>query len=409
MMPTYTVTELNGHVKQRLSSDPELNKVWVQGEISNLTRHSSGHYYFTIKDEKSQLNCVSFRSVNAKIRFEPEKAMKVLVFGSIDVYTVRGQYQLIVQDMRPDGIGELYKAYEQLKKKLALEGLFSDTHKRPIPPYPKKIGVVTSPTGAAIHDIINVIERRYPASILLCPAIVQGEHSAPSIVKAIEMLNTTNVDVLIVGRGGGSLEDLWSFNEESVARAIFNSTKPVISAVGHETDFTIADLTADLRAPTPSAAAELVVPDKTEILSHLRSARIRMNNAIRYNMLNKKKKLEHLQMEKQHEILLNRLQHNTQHLDELTSRLIFLIRTNIGNKNNELKVSVGRLNAISPLNTIQRGYSIALKDGQRTTIRSIRDIEEKETFDLVLKDGFLECIAENKREDGLSRFLETKE
>ncbi len=408
-MPTYTVTQLNGHVKDRLSSDPELNMLWVQGEISNLTKHSSGHYYFTIKDEKSQLNCVSFRSVNAKIRFEPEKTMKVLVFGSIDVYTVRGQYQLIVQDMRPDGIGELYKAYEQLKKKLALEGLFSNTHKRPIPAYPKKIGVVTSPTGAAIHDIINVIKRRYPASILLCPAIVQGENSAPDIVKAIEMLNKTDVDVLIVGRGGGSLEDLWSFNEESVARAIFNSTKPVISAVGHETDFTIADLTADLRAPTPSAAAELVVPDRAEILAHLRSARIRMNNAIRYNVLDKKKVLENLQIEKQHEILLNRLHHNIQHLDELTSRLTFLTRSNIGNMNNDLKVNIGRLNAISPLNTIQRGYSIALKDGQKTTIRSIRDVKEQEPFDLILKDGILECITKSKKEDGITGLFKIKD
>ncbi|MCD4800938.1 MAG: exodeoxyribonuclease VII large subunit, partial [Methanococcoides sp.] len=261
-MPAYTVTELNNLIKNTLTNNPKLNQIWVQGEISNLTKHSSGHYYFTVKDGKSQISCVSFKSVNRNLRFELESSMKVLVFGSVDVYVVRGQYQLYVQDIRPDGVGELYKAYEQLKNKLEKEGIFSDVHKIPIPEYPLRVGVVTSPTGAAIHDILNVIGRRYPVNILLSPTIVQGERSAESIVRSIELLNQTDVDVIIVGRGGGSLEDLWAFNEEVVARAIFNSEKPIVSAVGHETDFTIADFTADMRAPTPSAAAELVVPDQ---------------------------------------------------------------------------------------------------------------------------------------------------
>ncbi|WP_445474939.1 exodeoxyribonuclease VII large subunit [Methanococcoides methylutens] len=398
-MPAYTVTELNNFIKNILTTEPNLNQIWVQGEISNLTKHGSGHYYFTIKDEKSQISCVSFRSVNRALRFEPEKNMKVLVFGSVDVYTIRGQYQLRVMDMRPDGIGELYKAYEQLKERLEKEGLFSDIHKQTIPKFPKKIGVATSATGAAIHDILNVIGRRYPVDILLSPTIVQGEKSAGSIVHSIEMLNRTDVDVIIVGRGGGSLEDLWSFNEEAVARAIFNSEKPIVSAVGHETDFTISDFTADLRAPTPSAAAELVVPDQKEVKRHLMNLAMRMESEMRHLMSERKKHLEHLQEKIEPEHFRDMLRQDYQHLDELTSKLTTSIGRIVDNKASELRLHASRLNSVSPLNTIGRGYSIAVSPDSRRIITNVADVKGKDEVDVIISDGILECNIKNIRYD----------
>ncbi|SES62549.1 Exodeoxyribonuclease VII large subunit [Methanococcoides vulcani] len=398
-MPAYTVTELNNFIKNILTTDPNLNNVWVQGEISNLTKHGSGHYYFTIKDKKSQISCVSFRSVNRTLRFEPEKNMKVLVFGSVDVYTIRGQYQLRVMDMRPDGIGELYKAYEQLKERLEKEGLFSDIHKQTIPKFPKKIGVATSATGAAIHDILNVIGRRYPVDILLSPTIVQGEKSAESIVHSIELLNRTDVDVIIVGRGGGSLEDLWSFNEEAVARAIFNSEKPIVSAVGHETDYTISDFTSDLRAPTPSAAAELVVPDQKEVKRHLTNLSMRMESEMRHLMSERKKHLEHLREKIEPEHFRDMLRQDYQHLDELTSKLTTSIGRIVDNKASELRLQASRLNSVSPLNTMGRGYSIAVSPDSRRIITNVADVKEKDGVDVIVSDGILECNVKSIRDD----------
>ncbi|MEL4306193.1 exodeoxyribonuclease VII large subunit [Methanococcoides sp. LMO-2] len=398
-MPAYTVTELNNFIKNILTTDPKLNNIWVQGEISNLTKHSSGHYYFTIKDEKSQVSCVSFRSVNRTLRFEPERNMKVLVFGSIDVYTIRGQYQLRVLDMRPDGIGELYKAYEQLKERLEKEGLFAPIHKQSIPKFPKKIGVATSPTGAAIHDILNVIGRRYPVDILLSPTIVQGEKSAESIVRSIELLNRTEVDVIIVGRGGGSLEDLWSFNEEAVARAIFNSEKPIVSAVGHETDFTISDFTADLRAPTPSAAAELVVPDKKEVKRHISNLSVRMESEIGHMISERKRHLEHLREKIEPEHFRDMLRQDYQHLDELTSKLSASIERIVENKTAELRLHASRLNSVSPLNTIGRGYSITISPDNRKIVTEVADVKEEDEVDVVVTDGILECNVRKIRSD----------
>ncbi|WP_440953281.1 exodeoxyribonuclease VII large subunit [Methanococcoides sp. FTZ1] len=398
-MPAYTVTELNNFIRNILTTDPNLNNIWLQGEISNLTKHSSGHYYFTIKDEKSQISCVSFRSVNRTLRFEPEKNMKVLVFGSIDVYTIRGQYQLRVLDMRPDGIGELYKAYEQLKEKLEKEGLFSPIHKQSIPKFPKKIGVATSPTGAAIHDILNVIGRRYPVDILLSPTIVQGERSAESIARSIELLNRTDVDVIIVGRGGGSLEDLWSFNEEAVARAIFNSKKPIVSAVGHETDFTISDFTADLRAPTPSAAAELVVPDKSEVKRHLKNLSQRMESEIGHLIYEKKRHLEYLKEKIEPEHFMDILRQDYQHLDELTAKLTSSIERIVEKKTSELRLQASRLNSVSPLNTISRGYSIAVSTESGKVIKEVCGIKKEDEIDVIVSDGILECGVKNIKAD----------
>ncbi|MEA1985817.1 MAG: exodeoxyribonuclease VII large subunit [Euryarchaeota archaeon] len=402
-MGIYTVTELNNHIKHTLTSDPVLDQIWVQGEISNLTKHRSGHYYFTIKDENSQISCVSFRSVNRTLRFEPETNMKVLVFGSIDVYTVRGIYQLRVLDLRPDGVGELYKAYEQLKTRLAKEGLFDGSHKRVIPGYPRRIGVATSPTGAAIHDILNVITRRFPADILLAPTIVQGERSAQSIEHAIDILNHAKVDVIIVGRGGGSLEDLWSFNEENVARAIFRSSVPIISAVGHETDFTIADFTADRRAPTPSAAAELAVPDLVEVMRHIDSLSARMEQALTHDLSEKKMHLQHLNKVIGPERFRDVLLQNYQHIDEIISRIIHLMEAIMNTKRSSLKVCSGRLHAISPLRTIERGYSIAVRSTDGRTIRSVDDINEGEILNLTVMDGSIECNVMGKSRGTMTR------
>ena len=396
-MGIYTVSELNNYIKHLLTSDPQMNEVWVRGEISNLTKHSSGHYYFTIKDRDSQLSCVSFRSTNRTLKFEPETSMKVLVFGSIDVYTVRGQYQMRVFDMRPDGVGELYKAFEQLKKKLESEGLFDESHKKPIPKYPKKVGVVTSPTGAAIHDILNVAKRRCPMDILIAPTLVQGERSAQSIAESIEMLNKSDVDVIIVGRGGGSLEDLWSFNEEVVARAIFSSNVPIISAVGHETDYTIADFTADIRAPTPSAAAELAVPNRIEIRRHIESLSTRMEQATTHIIAEHSSHIDNLQRQIEPERLNDFLRQNQQRIDEIISRIEYSIRAILNMKESPLKICAGRLNAISPLKTIERGYSITLKPEARKVVGSISDVKKGDDLEIIVKDGSIECSVDSTK------------
>jgi len=277
---TLSVCQLNERVRSLLSSSPGVKDVWVAGEISNLVRHSSGHYYFTLKDDRSEIRCSLFKNARSRIPFEPKDNMKVNAFGHVDLYVQRGSYQLIVESMRSSGVGDLYLRYEELKNKLGNEGLFEQSRKRPLPKYPERIGIVTSPTGAAIHDILNVSGRRFPSDILLYPALVQGDDAPASIIKGIRILNEQNVDVLIIGRGGGSIEDLWAFNDEAVARTIASSRVPVISAVGHETDFTIADLVADVRAPTPSAAAEIALPDKTQELRNIENMKFRLSRSL---------------------------------------------------------------------------------------------------------------------------------
>ncbi|MEM5592355.1 exodeoxyribonuclease VII large subunit [Niallia circulans] len=325
-----TVHALTKYIKRKFDADPHLQQVMVKGEISNFKQHSSGHMYFTLKDEKARILAVMFARNNQQMKFTPENGMKVLIKASITVYESSGQYQMYVVDMQPDGIGQLYLAYEQLKAKLEQEGLFLADHKQTIPKYPKTIGVITSPTGAAIRDIITTIKRRYPiANIQIYPALVQGETAAPSIVKAIQQANEQEspaIDVLIVGRGGGSIEELWAFNEEIVARAIYTSRIPIISAVGHETDFTIADFVADMRAPTPTGAAELAVPHIDELverilsrqsrlirgikekveLQKLRLNRIKRSYAFRYPKVLYDQKME--QLDKQTELLIRNVQ-----------------------------------------------------------------------------------------------------
>ena len=365
-MPDYvlTVSALNKYVKAVIEEDVNLKKVYVKGEISNFVNHKTGHFYLTLKDENAAIKAVMFKGNNCRLKFMPENSMNVIARGYVGVYEKTGEYQLYIEDMQPDGTGALALAFEQLKKKLAAEGLFNAEHKKEIPKFPKRVGVVTSETGAAVRDIYNVITRRYPlCEIVLRPVQVQGEQAAPQIVSAIKEFNSLKAaDVLIVGRGGGSLEDLWAFNEEIVARAVYESEIPVISAVGHETDFTICDFVADLRAPTPSAAAELAVPNILQLKSDIATYKRDIENAA-YSFMNTKcAYLNSL-------LLLLKNQNPKNKLDNLALRLdaaITLMDRSALAYMNERKMRLGncisKLDAISPLKILSRGYSIATLD-----------------------------------------------
>ncbi len=391
----YTVHEFTLAVKSILTAG-NFNDVWVRGEISNLTNHNSGHRYFTLKDKNSSLQCVMFKWYGKNLRFEPEHGMKVLVLGDLDVYEQRGVYQLKVMAIRPDGIGELYKAYEQLKNKLAMEGLFSPEHKKLLPRFPVKIGIATSPTGAVLHDILTVVKRRYPVSILFIPTIVQGEYAAQSIVRSIELLNKTDVDVIILGRGGGSIEDLWAFNEEIVARAVFNSRIPIISAVGHETDYTIADFVADVRAPTPSAAAELAVPDRQELGNHINRLGDRLIENQRRSISDVISHVSELKAGVEPRLFLERMADYMQFIDELTQRQSLNIRRLLEVKTSLLNAHAGKLDAVSPLGTLLRGYSITLKLPDRTLVRSINDVGKKDELEIIVNDGKIKSNVNDK-------------
>lgn len=391
----YSVHELTLVVKNILTGG-QLTDIWIRGEISNFTNHNSGHRYFTLKDKSSQLQCVMFRWHGQNLRFELEHGMKVLVFGDIDVYEPKGQYQLKVRSIRPDGIGELYKAFEQLKIKLEREGLFSPHHKKPMPRFPRKIGVATSETGAAIHDILTVIKRRYSLSILFVPTVVQGEYAARSIIHSIEALNKTDVDIIILGRGGGSIEDLWAFNEECVARAIFNSRIPIISAVGHETDYTIADFVADVRAPTPSAAAEIAVPERQELINQIQRLHDRLIESHVSYMKEKMSHLSELKTSIEPHLLKERLGHHMQYMDETSQRQTLIIKRILDGKRSLFQIHAGKLDAVSPIGTLSRGYCITLKMPDETLVCSINDIEEKDKAQIIMKDGKIKCNVYDK-------------
>ncbi len=393
----YTVHEFTLAVKSTLTTG-QFNDVWIRGEISNFTNHSSGHRYFTIKDKNSQLACIMFKWHGKNLRFEPEHGMKVLVLGDIDVYEQRGVYQLKVRDMRPDGIGELYKAYEQLKNKLAMEGLFSPDHKKPLPRFPTKIGLATSPTGAVLHDILTVLERRYPVNILFIPTVVQGESAAQSIVSSIEALNRTDVNIIILGRGGGSIEDLWAFNEEIVARAVFNSSIPIISAVGHETDYTISDFVADVRAPTPSAAAEIAVPEKQELTNQINRLRERLiENENRY-LRDRQSCISEFESSVDPCLLLERVAQYMQYVDELSQKQTSNFGKLLDIKQALLDAYAGKLDAVSPLGTLSRGYGIILKLPNKMPVRSITDIEISDEISIIVNDGKIACEVDDKEE-----------
>lgn len=387
-----SVSQLNRYVKSIIEQDYNLQTVFVQGEISNFTNHyRTGHYYMTIKDEYSSIRAVMFKSANSRLRFMPENSMNVIIKGRVSVFERDGQYQLYIDDMQPDGAGALSLAFEQLKNKLAAEGLFYESRKRPIPRFPERVGVVTSPTGAAIRDIINVISRRFPAAeLILCPVQVQGASAAGQIKAAIELFNTKKAaDVLIVGRGGGSAEELWAFNEEPVARAVAASEIPVISAVGHETDFTICDFAADLRAPTPSAAAEIAVPDITALGELLGSFSRRMNSAVGGTLTHEKARLEARAQ------LLKRLSPRN-YIDDLAARcggagvrIDSAVRHSMEVRRGEIAALCARLDALSPLRVIARGYAVASSGGKVLTSPS--QVKVGDTIDLRLAGGELKC------------------
>jgi exodeoxyribonuclease VII large subunit len=390
----FSVTELNNYVKRILDNDENLKNVFVTGEISNFKNHYSGHMYMTIKDEGGAIKAVMFSSYASRLKFVPENGMKVIIFGSVSLYNKDGSYQLYITDMQPDGVGALNLAYEQLKEKLQNEGLFSTEHKKPIPQFPEKIGVMTAPDGAAVRDIFSVLKRRYPvAEIVFCPVAVQGASAAPEIAKAIKLFNEQNAaDVLIVGRGGGSLEDLWAFNEEIVARAIFQSQIPVISAVGHETDFTIADFVADLRAPTPSAAAELAVPDIFELKSDLLGLKQHLSVLMRNLVESEKEKVENIQ--KQVTILspANKIKNSRQELSNLYEKAVNLVTLKINDEKTKISLLSSKLNALSPLNVLSRGYSISYNND--LPIKSVNDVKSGDNIKIRVTDG--EFFAEVK-------------
>ncbi len=384
-----TVSQINNYVKKIIDNNKILNNVWVKGEISNFKHHYSGHIYLTLKDEGGVLKGVMFRSAAQGLTFTPSDGMKVMARGRVSVYEAGGAYQLYIEEMIPDGVGELYVAYEKLKKQLAEEGLFDESRKKPIPKFPSAVGVVTAATGAAVRDIINVITRRCPMTkIIVYPAQVQGAGAAQSVVRAIEYFNKeNNVDTIIAGRGGGSIEDLWAFNEEITARAIFASKIPVISAVGHETDFTIADFVADLRAPTPSAAAEVAVPSSAEISNMLQNQKARLSEAVLKQTERRRLRLAAIKLKSPSE----RIQENSQRLDHITKRMEQGFKLKIESKKRVLGNITAKIDAMSPLKVLSRGYAIPVEnDG--TVIRSAAQMESGREFTLKMTDGSRECI-----------------
>jgi len=392
------VWEITRYIKQKLDSDELLRDIYVKGELSNVSQPTSGHVYFTLKDEYAELRCVMFRDRNALLKFTLEDGMSVIVRGHISVYEKRGKYQLYVEELQESGIGELYRAFEQLKKKLKDEGMFDAAYKKPIPAIPRTIGIITSPTGAAIRDMINITRRRFPhVHILLAPVAVQGEEAAPQIVNAIKLMNRVNselmkVDVLVVGRGGGSIEELWAFNEESVARAIFASEIPVISAVGHETDFTISDFVADRRAATPSEAAELVVPDKRQIEKNLSAFELQLRQNIYKMIEEQRRRLESIEKNVLFRTPTERINQYRQTVDELKRTLIAEVIHRVQLHKKELQALTGKLDALSPRAILERGYSICLKE--QKVVRSVTDITTGDMLRVLFQDG--EAISEVK-------------
>ncbi len=389
---TVSVSQLNNYIKRIFDANGYLNNIWVKGELSNFKLHSSGHIYASLKDEGSLIKLVMFRSAAERLRFKPENGMKVSVRGRISVYERDGIYQIYAEELVPDGIGSLYAAYEKLKSKLSEEGLFDESHKKPLPEFPERIGIVTAKTGAAVRDMIHVTKRRYPlAKLYIVPVAVQGISAAQEISDAIRLLNRHNAcDVMIIGRGGGSIEDLWAFNEEIVARAVFDSEIPVVSAVGHETDFTISDFVTDLRAPTPSAAAEIVCPASQELLQYLKSTKSRLKSALTHCVEIKQKRLEQLLTSYGFSRFKDKLSDLHQYIDTLLKDTEKSFLTLLEKKKTLFLKSTAKLDALSPLKTLTRGFSIATKkDG--SIIASITQTKKDESFVLRLKDGETDC------------------
>lgn len=415
------ISAITRYLKAKFDVDENLQKVFLKGEISNFKAHTSGHFYFSLKDENSKINAIMFRGNASKVLFKPQDGIKVLVTGRISVYESLGSYQIYVDEMLEDGVGNLYIAYERLKKQLLSEGLFDENHKKPIPKIPKRIGVITASTGAAIRDILTTIKRRFPiCEVLLFPTLVQGENAKDDIVRNILRAQNYDLDVLIVGRGGGSIEDLWPFNEEKVARAIYNSSVPVISAVGHEVDFTIADFVADLRAPTPTAAAELAVPNMSDLVKNINQIVIRLNENI-YKKLNyqklyldsikssfalknpmimfegRKQKLDLLN-HKFDEIIFNKIEKEKVKLEHIKKSYVLTNPSLIyKDKKIILKNLIDKLELLNPLNILSRGYSISYLDNK--ALKSVDGINKNDLVDIKLFDGTIKTKVIEVKED----------
>lgn len=440
-----TVTALTKYIKKKIDIDPHLQNVWLAGEISNYNHHNSGHMYLTIKDNNSRIQAVMFAGSNRGLKFTPENGMQVLIKGNIGVFEPYGQYQLYINQMEPDGIGALYLAYEQLKNKLAKEGLFDDIHKRAIPKFPTEIGVITSPTGAAVKDIITTLKRRYPiVNITVIPVIVQGKEATQSIVSGIKRANEYNTfDTLIVGRGGGSIEDLWSFNEEAVIKAIFESNIPIISAVGHETDVTLSDFAADLRAVTPTGAAELAVPLLNELKRNVIDTQLNIRKLMEIYLHKQSKQLESLKTAYAFHIPKQLLQKNTEYIDRINQNLkqriniieqmkadrfnqvlnrltiqhpnksLLLAKNEVNKltkqltkeKNQHLQKKISQLQSliekltlVNPLHTIQRGFAIPYTEDEKI-LKSINSVKIDDKIKLRLIDGYVEGKVTQIKED----------
>ena len=393
------ISDLNNYVKSLIDSEPFLQKVYLKGEISNFKNHTRGHLYFTLKDDTSRLSAVMFQGNAYSLKFTPEDGMNVLVEGRISCYPAQGTYQIYVEKMEQDGIGNLYIEFEKLKEKLQKEGLFDESHKVQIPKFPKRIGIVTASTGAAIKDILSTIKRRYPlCETILFPSLVQGKSAAPDIVNQIKEAEKYNLDVLIVGRGGGSIEDLWAFNEEIVARAIYECTIPVISAVGHEIDYTIADFVADLRAPTPTGAAEMAVPTLLELKNILNQYLIRLNKSIKNNVNNNFIKLRNL---KNSFVLKNPLtlyEIKEQKLDNAIEKLNIYFK-NIINKNTyDLNNLLSKLETLNPVSTLKRGYAIVKMKDKIITDASLVKYDDKIEIELEKESIEAKVVCVTKKE-----------
>ena len=415
-----TISDLNRYIKAKFDMDTHLNRVYLKGEISNFKHHTRGHFYFTLKDENSRIAAVMFASSAKSVAFEPEDGMKVLVSGRIALYEATGSYQIYVDSMELDGIGNLYLEFERLKKELAKEGLFNKEHKRPIPRFPKKIGIITAPTGAAIRDILSTIKRRYPiCETILFPALVQGTGAKESIVKQLNKAQEYDLDVIICGRGGGSIEDLWAFNEEIVARAIYNSKIPVISAVGHEIDFTIADYAADLRAPTPTGAAEMAVPNLVDLKSLIEQYKIRANEAVTNIIKKNRIKLESLQnsfvlknplslyeikeqkldsyIDYLNQYMANKLNHAKLMYEKvINNKILKSPQSMFDKKKHQYELLLKTIEVLNPMKLLSSGYSIVKSNGK--VIKNSHDVNLDDVVDIELSEGKLKCSVIGKDE-----------
>ncbi len=395
----YTVSKINRYIKTLFESDYKLQNVWILGEISNFKLHSSGHMYFVLKDQESQIKCVMFRGNNIKLKFMPQDGMKVKVMGDIRVYERRGEYQLYANKIVEAGKGELYLAFERLKEKLKAEGLFTEEFKKKLPLVPQRIAVITSSTGAAIRDVITISLRRFPnLSILVVPSLVQGTFAAQEISQKIDFLNKyfSDLDFIIIGRGGGSLEELWAFNEEILARSIYNSKIPIVSAVGHETDFTISDFVADLRSPTPSAAAEMTVPNKNNLINNIDLLNDKLVRAIKRNFELKLEATNSLSQSLKYQGPENKINQYYQYIDEFTGRIKSRIKHQIELYEERIKKDSQRIDSLSPWAIIERGYSICRKLPQLEIVKRLEQVEIGNKIEVIISDGKISSKVDKK-------------